>query len=311
MMSFIIKTNGKEFDISQLISRVTFRDLLNDGCSKLEFSFVNNGLNFTNGSVVSFIYDSINIFYGYIFTVTKLKGNEITCIAYDQLRYCKARDTITISDDTAATLASKMCNYFNLKKGTISDTRYKLATDIMEDDTWLDIIYSAIDETKKNMNKKYMLRDEFGQICLRDIDDLQMNLVLGDKSLVYDFNYSKSIDSDFYNQIKIGLNNDYSSNQNIIKGSSESISKYGLLQLYEPMYNANVSQARSQAETLLEQYNKESETLTLSCLGDPRVRAGSSFYGRLKDIAYDKRLIVRSVTHDFVPVHTMEVEAML
>lgn len=311
MIKFLLKIDGIECDISQLVGKISFSDSINDGCSKLEFSYINNDLNITNGSVVNFIFDSTNIFCGYIFSVTRNKGNQTSCIAYDQLRYCKVRDSLTISGDTVTTLTNKMCNYFNLKKGTLIDTKYKLATDIKDDNTWIDIIYSAIEETKKKRGKHYLLRDEFGSVCLRDIDDLQLNLIIGDNSLAYDFNFSRSIDGDFYNQIKIGLNDSNMANQYIIKNNSESISKYGLLQLYETVHNTNASQAKSQAEILLEQYNKESETLSLSCLGDTRIRAGSSFFGRIEDIDYDKRLIVKSVTHDFIPLHTMKVETML
>ena len=311
MMKFLVKVGEKQYNISELVSKVSFSDSLNDGCSKLEFSYINDDINITNGSVVSFVYDSTKIFYGYVFKVTRNKGNETSCIAYDQLRYCKARDTITIKGDTVTTLIHKMCNYFKLKKGELIDTGYKLATDVKDDTAWLDIIYSAIEETKKNKNKHYLLRDEYGSISLCDIDDLKLDLYLGDNSLAYDYSFSKSIDSDFYNQIKIGLKNGNAANQYITKNDPKSIANYGLLQYYETANNTNTAQASSKAVTLLKQYNKENETLSISCLGDTRIRAGSSFYGRIEDINYKKRLIVKSVTHDFIPIHTMEVEAML
>lgn len=311
MVKFTVKVNKTEYDISELVSKVSYSDGVNDGCSKLEFSYISEDINVTNGSVVSFVYNNDKIFYGYVFKVSRNKGKEISCIAYDQLRYCKARDTIIISGDTVTSLINKMCSQFKLKKGIIAASDYKLATDIKDNATWLDIIYSAIEETKKNKGKKYILRDEYGSICLRDIEDLKLGLILGDDSYAYDYNFSKSIDGEFYNQIKIGLNDNNSMNQYVVEKDTKSISKYGLLQYFETADNTNRSKAKAQAEVLLEQYNKEAETLSLSCLGDSRIRAGSGFYGRIEDIAYDKRLIVKSVVHKYLPVHTMEVEAML
>ncbi|MDF2487081.1 MAG: hypothetical protein K0R46_3249 [Herbinix sp.] len=312
MMQFLVKVDGKVYEISQLVSKVSFKDSFNDGCSKLEFSYINRDLNITNGSVISFQYDSVNIFYGYVFKVSRDKGNEISVTAYDQLRYCKAKDTIVVLNDSVTTLTKRMCNYFHLKKGTFADTKYILKTDVKDDNTWLDIIYSGIGDTLTNKGEWYMLRDEFGSICIRNLADLHLNLILGDNSLVYDYSYDKSIDDGFYNQIKIRLKGDNSTKDPfIVKNDIEAVSKYGLLQYYETVDNTNASQAKSKAETLLKLYNREVETLSLTCLGDTRIRAGASFFGRIEDIEYSQRLIVRSVSHDFIPIHTMEVEAML
>lgn len=310
MMEFLVKVDGKLYEISQLVSEITFKESMNDGCSKLEFSYIDEDLVIKNGSVVSFTYDSIMMFYGYVFSVSRSKGKEISVTAYDQLRYCKVKDNVIISRDTVTTLTNKMCNYFSLKKGTISETEYMLATDVKDNTSWLDIIYEGISETQKNTDRRFLLRDESGLICIRNLEDLQLDLVLGDKNLLYDFNYNKSIDNEFYNQIKLSINGD-ADNKFIVKKDDASIAKYGLLQYYDIVYNANSSQARSQAETLLKKYNKEVETLSLKCLGDPRIRAGVSFFGSIDDIKYNQRLIVKSVTHEFVPAHTMEVEAML
>jgi len=206
-----------------------------------------------------------------------------------------------------------MCNYFGLKAGTLTSTGYKLPVSVQDDKTWLDIIYTAISDTLMNTGRWYCLRDEFGSIAVRDLEELQLDLVLGDESLAYEYEYQKSIDDNFYNQIKIVSDNESTGKRDVyIAKDSGSIARYGLLQYFEVLdKNANPSQAKSKADTLLKLYNREVETLELNCLGDTRVRAGSSFYGQIEDIRLNKRLIVRSVTHEFVPVHTMSLEVML
>jgi len=311
-MEFLVEVDGKIYEISELVKSVSWDDVLNDGCSKLEFSYIDDDLVIKNGNVVRFKYDNADIFYGYVFKVERNKSKEITVTAYDQLRYCKAKDTIVVKGDTVTTLVNKMCNYFNLRKGVLTDTRYKLPVSVQDDKTWLDIVYTAINDTLTNTGRWYCLRDEFGSIAIRDLEDLTLNLILGDESLVYDYEYEKSIDDDFYNQIKIVSDNEKTGKRDVyIAKDSDSINKYGLLQYFEVLdKNANPSQAKSKTDTLLQLYNRELETLTLECLGDTRVRAGNSFYGQIEDIELNRRLIVKSVTHEFIPVYTMSIEVM-
>jgi hypothetical protein len=313
MIEFLVEVNGQIYEISELVKSVSYSDKLNDGCSKLEFSYIDDDLRIQNGSVVRFRYNGANIFYGYVFKHGQNKAKEITVTAYDQLRYCKAKDTIVVKNDTIDSLVRKMCNYFGLRVGTLTNTGYKLPVSVQDDKTWLDIIYTAISDTLMNTGIWYCLRDEFGSIAVRDLQDLQLDLVLGDESLAYDYEYGKSIDDNFYNQIKIVSDNETTGKRDVyIAKDSGSIAKYGLLQYFEVLdKNANPSQAKSKADTLLKLYNREVETLELDCLGDVRVRAGTSFYGQIEDIQLNRRLIVRSVTHKFIPVHTMNLEVML
>lgn len=316
IMELLVEVDGKIYEINELVKSISYTDKLNDGCSKLEFSYIDDDLKLVNGSVIRFINEDVK-FYGYVFKHSPNKKKEVTVTAYDQLRYCKAKDTIVVKNDTVTTLGTRMCNYFGLKKGTLTDTNYKLPISIQDDKTWLDIMYNAISDTLTNKGKWYSLMDEFGGISIRDLEDLSIDLVLGDESLCYDFEYSKSIDDNFYNQIKLVSDNESTGKRDVyITKDSQSISKYGLLQYFEVLdKNGNSSQAKSKADMLLSLYNQETETLTLNCMGDTRIRAGSSFYAHIEDIGLtkkqNKRLIVRSVTHKFIPIHTMTIEVAI
>lgn len=177
----------------------------------------------------------------------------------------------------------------------------------------LDIIYDGIKDTLTNKGEWYLLRDEFGKISLRNFTDLKLDLVLGDESLCYDYSFEKSIEDSFYNQIKLASDNESSGKRDVyIAKDGNSIDKFGILQYFEVLdKNINPSQARSKADMLLQLYNREVESLSLECLGDIRVRAGSSFYGRIEDAELNKSLIVHSVTHKFLPVHTMSLEVFI
>ncbi|WP_291650044.1 hypothetical protein [Clostridium sp.] len=313
MIEFLVEVDSKVYEISELVTKVSYTDKLNDGCSKLEFSYLNKDLIIKNGSTVRFKYNNTNIFFGYVFKVGQSSSDEIAVTAYDQLRYCKAKDTIIVSNSTLGALTKKMCNYFGLRIGNIDGVSFILPNSIQDDKTWVDIIYTAISDTLMSIGRKFSLRDEFGYIALRDLEDLKLNLILGDESLVYDYEYEKSIDDEFYNLIKLVSDNESTGKRDVyIVKDSKSINKYGLMQYFEVLdKNYNNSQAKSMADNLLKLYNREAETLNIKCIGDTSVRAGSSFIAKFKDISLDKRLIVKTATHSFLPHHTMDLEVMI
>jgi hypothetical protein len=314
-MVFVIVINNKIYDISELVTKVSWNDRLNDGCSKLEFSYKDNGLKIENGSNIQFIRNGIKIFNGFVFKYGWGKDKVVNVTAYDQLRYCKVKDSIVIMNDTVTTLVNRMCNYFLFKKGSITGTKYTLKTMVINNQTWLDIIYTAISDTLTNTGKWYCLRDEFGHIALRDLGDLKLNLILGDGSSCYEYDYQKSIDDNFYNHIKIYSEGDsVKSSQMIGLEDTNSVKKFGRLQYFEVMNNANAAQVKAKADILLRFYNHEAESFTLNCIGDTSIRAGSSFYGMLEDVLGKNKLVnlfVKSVTHDFLPIHTMKIEVLI
>lgn len=312
MMEFIIRVEDTFYEISELVTKISYEDSLNDGCSKLEFTYINKELEVKNGSVVKFTYNEVPIFQGYVFKVSRSKENEIRVTAYDQLRFCKAKDTLLLKGDTVTSVVNKMCNYFKLQKGTIADTKYILATGVQDNQTWLDIIYTAIRDTLLYKGKWYILRDEFGAVSLRELGELDTELILGDYSLCYDYKFEQSIDHDFYNMIKLVSDDEEAKKAAVTVAKDDtSIGRFGILQYYENVDKKyNGSQVKEMADNLLKLYNREKETISLDCLGDTSIRAGSSFYCKLGDINYNKKLIVKKVSHDFLPDHTMSLEVM-
>lgn len=327
-------TSGKIYEASEIITSIEWEDTLNDSCGKLTFNFLGNELNIDNGSIVRFKYNGANIFYGKVFKHSHAKNNIVTATAYDQLRYCKAKDTIVSKGETVTTLVKKMCNYFNLKTGTLDKSGYVLTTAVQDSKTWLDIIYDAIKDTLRYNGKWFALRDEFGSITLRNIANLTTNLVLGTDSYCSDYTYEKSIDDDYYDQIKLAVDNEVTGKRDLyITKDSAAVSKYGLLQYFDVMSFNTTSDASSSgsststasaateakkkalaiqmANSLLSLYNGETETLSMDCIGNTAIRAGTSFNAYIKELGIDKRLIVKSATHTFLPDYTMKLEVRI
>lgn len=303
---------GKIYDLSSICTDISFTETLNDGTSKLNFTLISTDTDIEVGNYVFFKYDGNNVFYGRVFNIKKSDKQEIEITAYDQLRYLKTKDTIIVSNnDTVTTLLKKGCNYFNLKMSEkLIDTKYKLANKVQDNKTWLDIIYDAIEDTLVSKSKMYALRDNFGKVELIDLDEQKLNLIIGDNSLLTEYSHEISIDSEYYNTIKLIRKNEDTGKRDVfIVKDSKAIADCGLLQLFEVVDSGeNDSQVKARANAYLKLYNREYEKISLNAIGDFRVRAGTSFYFNVKDIDYANRVLVDKVVHKFLPIHTMEIE---
>lgn len=272
------------------------------GTVKFELMY-DNELAISEGDEVTLFEDDVMFFKGYIFTLKLSSDNILAVTAYDQLRYFKNKDTRIYSSKTADELLKAIASDYSLTVGECDHAGLSISR-VEEDTELFDAMNNAIAETVYSTGKLYVLYDDCGALRLRSIESMLLDLLITDES-AEKFTLSSSIDSEVFNRIKLAYKDkDTGAIEYYIAQNSESISKWGLLQLYQEIDSTET--ARQQATAMLNQYGKAVKTFEVSgVFGDIRVRAGTSLFMQGKDKMLC--LLVESAKHKWVDgIHTMD-----
>lgn len=273
---------------------------------KLTFKVVNDKIiNFSEGSPVRLKVDGKPIFYGFVFSCKRDKEQLITVTAYDQLRYLKNKDTYVYENKTASQFIKMVADDFKLKLGTIENTGFVIASRVEENTTLFDMFENALDITLQNKKEMYVLYDDFGKLTLKNIASMRVgglgSYLMIDEETGENFEYTSSIDSETYNQVKLTYDNDKTGKREVyITKDSKNINKWGILQYFDTLSEGENGKAK--ADALLTLYNSKKRNLTIkNAFGDTRVRAGSMLIVNLDlgDIKLKNFMLVEKVKHSF------------
>ncbi|WP_337100934.1 XkdQ/YqbQ family protein [Paenibacillus sp. YIM B09110] len=309
--------NGNVWDITSIVPSLTYKTKRIGSASSLSLTLVKGSLFQSDvfavnvGDVIRVMKDGIGVFYGYVFDIDSGKDESVSITAYDQIRYLLANDTYVFTNITASDIVKKIASDFKLQLGTISDTGYKIPKMSEDNKKLLDIICKALDLTVINERGNFFLYDDFGKLSLRNIKEMKLDFVVGDWSLMHDYGYKRSIDSDTYNYIKVYQDNKKTGKRDIHLGQdSANIAKWGRLQLYQQAdEKMNEAQIKTFVDQLLTLKNREQKTLSIEALGDLRVRAGFYIPIVIQELAISQYFLVEDCTHKFdADAHTMSLE---
>lgn len=211
----------------------------------------------------------------------------------------------------------------------------------------------SVENSMNNLIKQnyYFIRDNFGILELNDIEsnvkfrrtkiDGEMTqewtggeyyeydenqrenlepLIIGDESLLTDYDYEVDIDKETYNELYLmetikGVSDTAdknTTNKNLVlaKQNEETIKKWGLLRKITNIKGSNFTKAQLEeyAKLSLEGGAQVNKTLKIQALGYNGVNAGDGFLLRLKKLGIEEMMYVISATHSYNKIHTMTLE---
>ena len=180
----------------------------------------------------------------------------------------------------------------------------------------MDMIGEAVQQTLLNTGKIYVFYDDGNGLALTEAADMISPVMIGERSLLTDYEYKTDIDEQTYNSVKLARPNEQTGRADVvIAEDSANIGQWGLLQLYQTVDgDVNDAQMLAQAQASLAYYNRRMRTVKVNSLGVPGLRAGQMVLMKvpgLGDINLDQYVLLEQVTHTWEnDVHTMEFETM-
>ena len=307
----------KGYDLSQVIKDLTISTQMEEQPGKLILNYIDNiEESFSSGSSISVKVDGKGVFLGYVFKIKPYPNHEVQLTAYDQMRYLQNKDTYNLSSMSCDKIFEKICQDCQLKYKVIDRSRYNVAAKIFDNESYYSMIQYGLDQALINEGYRYIVRDNYGTLEHVELRTIASNLLIGEDSLLTDYDYELSIDDETYNQIKLIKEDSETKKRKVyIVKDSSNISRWGVLQYFEKVdENMNSAQIESQATNLLRTKNKETKTLKLTCIGDLRIREGVAVVVGIKalekyGVKYNSYYFVNSCDHKFENgQHTMTLD---
>ncbi len=313
-IEYQILVDNKKGGVFELpVTSATWKTQRTDRAGSLEFEFV-GGDKFSDktfelnaGDIIRLEVSGQILFYGYVFTVENSGGETFSGTAYDQVRYLMYSDTYVFTGKTATEIIKQIAGDFGITLGTIADTGYVIPKLAQDNKKLLDMISEALAETNYNTGRYYVLYDKCGAMTLTDIADMRLNIALGNDSMLTDYNYKESIDSNTYNVIKLQIGDSDSGSTRFYiypneedGGSTENIAKWGILQYFASVDSGyNDAMIKARAKSLFDLNNRLEKTFKLDARGDVTCRAGKTVYVGISSLGVAQYYVIESADHSF------------
>lgn len=289
--------------------------------------------NVTNGDIVRFQWNGVQIFYGKIFKWDIGEDYVANCTAYDNLRFLKSEDTIVFPVSTGTERFVRIMQIMNLKYRNANLAIAKLDAKVYDGETYFSMLQDALDQTNKiTKDGDFFMRAVWDTIELKQVYSTGTTLVVEGGGLLSKWNYQQSAD-ELYNLVKVVKDITSSDEKDETRKTfstteaqaGDSIVHYGRLSKVEKAEKEmNEAQMRDKANQLLTDLNKEDRLLSLTAVGtfhsgNSNIRAGDRFTAKIDypliSYQYNKasqvEVLAEKVTHHFSDNWLMDLDCRI
>lgn len=302
-------TTGELYDISTVTEKVNIATKRRGTPAKLEIDVIDN-FELPEGSYIAVRAGDMPIFYGRLFRIRKRKNNRRTFVCFDSFKYLLRKETYVFRNQTVTEIIKAIAKDFQIEVGAMKAPTIKLPHLLKEDKSALDIIEECIDDILIRTGEVLVFWDEFGKLRLDSPKNMAIGTILGEDSIITDYEYESSIE-DSSNTVKLSQENPDDGSRTIYVFKDEkTIKNWGILQHFQVIdEKTNVAQAKEIGTMLLDLRNKPKQTVSLSfSVGDFNFRAGKAVYVDLAELKLKGWYVLETVTHDVKgSAHKMDV----
>lgn len=312
----ISSRNRQKYDISSIVSDPKWTTGLDSQAGTFEFGIEEDKAVFLrDGDIIEVLCDGKKTFRGKVFDRKKSKSKIWKIKAYDNMRYLQNKDTIVFDANRLSDRFNKICQLQGLPHKVLDQNSYNCADKVEDNESYFSMLESAMQEVRNNNNARFAIRDNFGTLELFNLNRGVTKLVLGDKSLLSDYDYQASIDGS-YNAVKVIKEDSKTKQRQVYTATNKGlIDRWGKLQMVEKVTDSDVNNAqlKQKANDLLKANAKEVRTLTLKAVGVFPLQAGNSVTLKIEalqreGIANGSLALITKCVHNLSKDHTMDLE---
>lgn len=132
MELIVINKEGAIWDVSGIATDISWKTTRTGKPATLELTLADSGIyqhakfGISNGDIVQFRKDGIDVFYGFVFSIDTGANQEIKLTAYDQIRYLLGNGSYVLQDITASELIRKVATDYGLRLGVLDPAKYTI-----------------------------------------------------------------------------------------------------------------------------------------------------------------------------------------